>query len=244
MNDYNNNNNNHNNNHVFFFTYATDLSHPFLINIKKDFPDIKILENLSMRHYNSNKIISLLSNLSRNDNFINDDDYVIFLDGYDIFPCKKFQNQKELVDIFLTYKSPIVFGAEKNVFPPKWKKNYQYLYQQQPLFLSFPMRYLNSGFFMGKKKDIMLMLSTIFEKHYDNKMQRLQSISDQDLFTEYFFNNLDKVVLDIHSHLVLNCHDVSLENVMDMHNKKKTFFLHFNGGSKKYMKNFHILLQK
>ena len=158
---------------------------------------------------------------------LKDTDIVLYLDGYDII---NLGNINELINKYLSFKSDIVFAAEKGLWPdislgyhnliPNINKSYPYLNAQ----------------FIGKVSTVKKMLEQA-HKHL--------TADDQGEFWHYFLNHQNECTLDYKCSIFQCLHDVDIDNDFLIDNKRlinkefntKPLFLHGNGTDGKYKLN-------
>ena len=148
---------------------------------------------------------------------LKEDDIILFTDAYDVIYCSNFN---ELLDRYLTFKKPIIFGCEKFCNPdPNQEKNY--------LFKDSEFPYLNSGLFIGR----VWALRKCMEKYkYNDKHD------DQLYWTLQFFNS-DLIELDYSNLLFLNTGGIPITDITwngknGIYKQSMPLFIHVNGPDK------------
>ena len=98
----------------------------------------------------------------------------MFTDAYDVMV---FENHEKILENFRTFNASVVFGAEYLCMPDPKKAN------RFPNIKACEKRFLNSGGYIGYKKNIKKIISYMIEK-YNVK----PSESDQKNFQEVYLN--------------------------------------------------------
>lgn len=145
-------------------------------------------------------------------------DYFILLDATDVGYC---ENISSVPTIMEEYGCNILFGAERNLWPPT---DYSYLYENKKVSSFY--KFLNAGVFCAKPQ--------YFISHVENIVSRkLNGLCDQGNWQiEYLLSN--DIELDYKNKLVLNTYlaknDIEIiENEVNF--KTNTpIFIHDNGG--------------
>jgi hypothetical protein len=117
--------------------------------------------------------------------------HIVFADAYDVLFAAGID---EIIQRFETFDSPIVFSAEKNCVPDRYRR---------PMFPSHssPYRFLNSGFWVGRRKELQEMFSRIEISSVPD------GINDQRVFTDLFLFGKCGISLDYSTKL---CHNLFL----------------------------------
>jgi hypothetical protein len=110
----------------------------------------------------------------------NDEKIIIVSDTYDAFPVAP---QSEILKKFATFSSKVVFSAEYSCWPDASKAS------EYPMIDETLPRFLNSGGFIGKVKDIQSLISPVKVSPYDD---------DQRVWTSLFLS-LNSITLDYRS---------------------------------------------
>jgi hypothetical protein len=147
---------------------------------------------------------------------LHDNDLVVFTNS-DLTDISKL-DMPQLVDRYMIFGKPIVFGAEKNLWPGSLERHRQTLIADAPE--SSPFKYLNSGFYMAQVGPLRKLLRQFVHTDSDN---------DQEYFTRAHLTGRYGTALDYDAKLVLNTYLCSKE---DIESKKKegTMFIHYNAG--------------
>jgi len=153
-------------------------------------------------------------------------DIILFTDAYDVAYCGNF---KQILDIYVTFEKPIVFGAEKHCNPIPDLSS-QYLYRQT----EFP--YLNSGLFIGRVDALRkCMEGYVYDDRHD----------DQLFWTRKFFEYPELIELDYENRLFLNTvsfdiskFEIDREKNRVLYKKRNPIFIHVNGPDKTMIRMF------
>jgi len=156
------------------------------------------------------------------------DDIVLFTDAYDVVYCG---SQEEILERYLTFSKPIVFGAERLCQPDT------HLAEKYPeLNTEFP--FLNSGMFIGR----VAALRKCMEGYV-----YVDKVEDQRYWTEKFlFSNPDLIELDYENLLFLNTVSIDMRWFMVDKSSGYSFiiyrsatpmFVHVNGPDKSLLDN-------
>ena len=216
-------------NKLFYITVATK-PHPVLYKIKervnKNGETIHILGGKEDRqigwegHQNFGVKLREVSDFLKNPD-LNPDDIVLFTDAYDVVYCG---THKEIIEKYMKFNKPIVFGAEKQCNPDPGRST-EYGFKAT----EFP--YLNSGMFIGR---VWALRKCILEYQYEDKDD------DQRFWTTQFFENPDLIGLDYINELFLNTVDMDKrfffldkENSIAVYKGSNPMFVHVNGPYKK-----------
>ena len=161
-----------------------------------------------------------------NRNELEPDDIVLFTDAYDVV---YFGNKNEIIERFLEFKKPVVFGCEKYCSPdPELAKNYNSNSSTFPFDYEFP--YLNSGLFIGY---VWALRKCISEYQYDDRDD------DQRYWTKQLLEiNPDLIQLDYMNRLFLNTLDIDMKkfeivNGNVIYKRRRPIFVHVNSSDKR-----------
>lgn len=218
---------------LYYITVATK-PHPLLDLIKTRIA--KQSENINVLGEHENRYIGWQSTgnfgiklkevydfIFSNENNIENNDIILFTDAYDVIYCSNFAN---IIDTFIKFEKPIVFGCEKFCNPdPKQEKNY--------IFKNTEFPYLNSGLFIGR----VWALRKCMEKYkYNDKHD------DQLYWTIQFFNS-GLIELDYCNSLFLNTGGIELQNIIwdgehGSYKERNPSFIHVNGPEKSDLRYF------
>lgn len=110
-----------------------------------------------------------------------DDIIICFIDAYDVLMLSC---EKDILQKFYNYNCRILFGTELNCFPISNWEEYTVYYKNKDQINNYS--YLNSGGYMGYKKDIYDMLKW---KTDSEILLLCEDGGDQNYFTKYFFHN-------------------------------------------------------
>ena len=152
-----------------------------------------------------------------NRDYLHENDLVVFMDAFDVYFCG---DKSTLLKRYKEMNKPVVFGGEPCCYPDGNKSKY---YPKT----NFYYRYLNSGLFIGRVKELRECMFGFVSNHYD----------DQLWWTNKFLERQDIIELDYKNHLFLNClwlkenELVCNEGKVTFHNKTP-LFIHGNGPSK------------
>lgn len=114
-------------------------------------------------------------------------DHILFTDSYDVFYGDTFERT---MDKFLGFNTRVLFSAESTCWPnAEWADQFPET--------EHPYRYLNSGTFIGRIKELKEMLSTFDEDIHDD---------DQEFMQEQFLSNKWDCKLDTEAY-VFQCHE-------------------------------------
>jgi hypothetical protein len=165
-------------------------------------------------------------------------EFLMFTDCFDLV------FQFNPLDTYTNYRidfpdHPIVISAEKNCFPGDLKDEYDKLDSG-----GSPYKYLNSGFIIGKTKDILSCLESmdlpnVPDDHWSTEKNCMVHPNDQFLWMETFLKQPAKIVLDYKQAMSQTMHDVNEDEVELSGGKLRNVVtgefpctIHFNGGSK------------
>jgi hypothetical protein len=155
------------------------------------------------------------------------DDIVLFTDAYDVVYCG---NQAEIIQRFLTFSKPIVFGAECLCQPDTQ------LAEKYPI-TNKEFSFLNSGMFIGR----VWALQKCMEGYI-----YIDKVEDQRYWTERFLSNQDIIELDYENLLFLNTVSIDMkwftvdktENAtLIIYKSAMPMFVHVNGPDKSLIEN-------
>jgi len=172
-----------------------------------------------------------------------DFNFIIFSDSNDVVCLSEFN------EIKFDLKDKIIFSTEKHRYPNEpnitnWEPNYKYnLCDIQNT------NYLNAGLSIGSKESFIKLfdncINKVFKKEYKNFG------GDQGVFTYYYLNDNDLILLDTDTKYFLSTYLDSPSNYVLINKKlknKKTnqypHFIHDNGwnyGSPKFIEHFNLL---
>lgn len=212
------------------FTVGTDVSKTEKLLKSAQKNNIQIInlgENVTWRGGNisegtgGGQKINLLFNYLEN-KYINDEDIILFVDGYDVLIN---DSEKTIVERFLSFNADILFAAEKVCWPDRSLEN---------KFNSHtPYKFLNSGCFIGYK----WALRRFIESEIND------SDDDQLFYQKKYLQGWDpyllKVSLDKENY-IFQCVNSSIENIKLLENGQLfnnetntcPCILHGNGGPK------------
>jgi hypothetical protein len=154
------------------------------------------------------------------EHFLDKDDIVLFTDAYDVIYCG---DQREIINRFLEFDKPIVFGCEKQCNPdPKRASEYKFTDTEFP--------YLNSGMFIGR---VWALRKCIIDYHYNDKDD------DQRYWTTQYFKNPNLIELDYSNRIFLNTVDmddlyfyIDKQESIAVYRGADPLFVHVNGPDK------------
>ena len=160
-------------------------------------------------------------------NKINENDIVLYLDGYDVISLSGID---ELLNKYSQFNYDIVFAAEKGLWPDV-SLGYHNLIPN--IDQTYP--YLNAQF-IGKAGTVKKMLEQA-HKHL--------TADDQGEFWHYYLNHTDECTLDHNCDIFQCLHDVDINNeigvednrVINLQFNSKPIILHGNGNDGKYKLN-------
>ena len=153
-------------------------------------------------------------------------DIILFTDAYDVAYCGR---QKDILDRYLTFSKPIVFGSEAYCNPmPELATQYVFRTTEFP--------YLNSGLFIGRAGALRICMSGYV---YNDKHD------DQLFWTRKLLAHPDLIELDYNNKLFLNTagfddttffwdHQTSIA----YYKGKNPIFVHVNGPDKSAIRMF------
>lgn len=163
------------------------------------------------------------------------EDIIFFVDAWDVVFASSLD---EVYEKFKTFRCPIVIGAEKNCFPPNFKKEYDKL----PSFSSY--KYLNSGVIIGYKDAIMEVLEAMDapnlpQDYRNNITQTNYHFNDQAYYMDLFLRQPVEMRLDYTCFIAQNLQDVtedelgfSEHRIINNETKSYPSIFHWNGSSK------------
>ena len=163
-------------------------------------------------------------------NFIkdyNDNDIICFIDAYDVIVS----NIDDIYKKFIDYNCDILFSSEFICFPYDNIEKYNILFKDTKYNTNF--KYLNSGGYIGYKKDLYKML---ISKPVEEINKLCKNGGDQNFFTQYYLNNINEVKLDINQEIFqsmccVDFYEFEIHNGF-IYNKcldRYPCFIHFNG---------------
>ncbi len=171
-----------------------------------------------MKSYVDSKIYALRDHLLKNRAFC---EYVLHVDSNDALFVRDY-DESALLDAFLRIGADVVFGGEPNCYP---------MTDMEGLDNSAGglLRYLNSGFFMGRVENVLLLLEhviALFETYPNYKKIGFNPPHDQTYFQLGYFSKSSPVCqrIDEFGELV-----VSTNAVPDRHFSYQDGALSFNG---------------
>ena len=217
---------------LYYITIAT-LPHPVLEKVKervqKNGETIEVLgqqENRQIGWENQQrfgiKLREVADYLKRP--HLNSDDLILFTDAYDV---AYFGNQLEIINRYKTFRSPIVFGCEKECHPDPSRHN-----QYKNKGTEFP--FLNSGLFIGTVNALRQCIDTY---EYDD------THDDQRFWTTQFFEHPELIALDYYNKIFLNTSGFienlflfDIEENIALYKSSNPMFVHVNGPEKSFIK--------
>jgi hypothetical protein len=155
---------------------------------------------------------------------LHENDIVLFTDAYDVVYCG---NQEQLIERYLEFGKPIIFGAEKYCNPDPQRAS-EYAFKN----LEFP--YLNSGLYIGR---VWALRECLLGYQYND------SDDDQRFWTSKFLSRPDLITLDYYNSIFLNTAGIPINTIKwDGHrasyNKYNPLFVHVNGPDKTDLQYF------
>jgi hypothetical protein len=210
------------------FTFYTDENRLTQLKETQQNHSVKVnyLFNSSWNGY-TDKILYMIDTIKN----IHDDDVVCFIDAYDVLVNS---TSYEILDKFKSYNCKLLIGAELNCYPSDYKSQMDNI--SDGLKLNTPIKYVNSGGYIGYKKNVHNLLTW-------KSTQEIEYIcsngGDQTYFIEYYIHNYmkDSISLDYTSKVFQNMHLISWKEVdfrggRVYNNVLNTYpcFVHFNGG--------------
>jgi hypothetical protein len=159
-----------------------------------------------------------------------DNDIICFIDAYDVLFNDTSEN---IIRKFYDFSCNIVFSSEINCYPYINKETYE---KSSHFSNDSPFKYLNSGGFIGYKKNIMEML---LWKNFDEIKSICKNGGDQNYFTKYYleFRNSSNIKLDFYQKIFQSMCSINYNKIFNC-KKGKIFnnlynhypsILHFNG---------------
>lgn len=153
----------------------------------------------------------------------NDDDIICFIDAYDVIVS----NIENIYKNFINYNCNIVFSSECICFPYSNIERYKNINSKTNF------KYLNSGGYIGYKKNIYQMLTS-------TKLEEITMLckngGDQNFFTQYYLNNQINIKLDTNQEIFqsmccVNFYEFEFHNGYLYNKILETYpcFIHFNG---------------
>lgn len=161
--------------------------------------------------------------------------YILFTDCFDMFFAA---DPQKLIDKYKdVYSGYLVFGAEKNCFPPDLKDEYDKL----PYISSY--RYPNTGMICGETEMFLELLESMnpyeIPDDYRNEDGSMTHINDQQLYMVEILKQKVPMVLDHAQILVQNLHmttiddfDLTGENIINKETGESPLLYHCNGSAK------------
>lgn len=218
---------------IHIITIGSDLTKLKYLNESIDyfsqFSNIKltVINHQNWSNGNIQKIFVLKKFVTEN---TTKDDIICFIDAYDVI-VNSINMETELLEKFKNKNCNLLFSAEMNCFPSRYKKLYPKIKHNSNH------KYLNSGGFIGYQPAILDALNwksdaLIIKTHKDH--------SDQGYFTEYYFKNnrIKNIKLDTNADIFLSMHLVDHNDIIFQKNQtinksfnNKPCFIHFNGHS-------------
>jgi GR25 family glycosyltransferase involved in LPS biosynthesis len=161
----------------------------------------------------------------------NPDDILLFTDAWDVVVAN---NPNTLLDKYKKFNKDIVFSAENALWPDVSREANYVNSKDEP----FP--FINSGGYIGKIGVIRDLLN-----NYNG-----EDIDDQRFWTDIYFKNRDKIVLDTKAEIFLSMHAINHEDLLFDNNvftyketNTQPIIAHGNGMSKDLIKIFTDKLQ-
>jgi len=155
--------------------------------------------------------------------YLKPNDIVLFTDAYDV---AYFGTRKEIIERFILFKYPIVFGSEKDCHPDA-KRSKEYKITDKEF------SFLNSGMFIGR---VDALKYCILNYKYND------TDDDQRYWTTQFLENPDMITLDYDNALFLNTSGFNETNfIFDINYNvafykcKNPLFIHVNGPEKSFI---------
>jgi hypothetical protein len=163
------------------------------------------------------------------------DDHILFLDAFDTVlarpPC-------DIMAAYAAYDAPIVWGAERNLFPDIGC-------DRDAVFPASPggFRYLNSGVCVAQTDAMLAALRHIDAENirddYKNEDGSMTHVNDQEIWLRAFAEWPKSMALDTECHIALNMHsvtpddlDLSGERIKVLATGAESCVVHFNGSAK------------
>ena len=213
---------------LHIFTFYTDESR--LIYLKQSLQNHNVnITYLYSSAWNGyiDKILYMIETVKN----IPDDDIVCFIDAYDVLINS---SANEILDKFTSFNCRVLLGAELNCYPSNYSGQLDDI--AEALCLPTKNKYINSGGYIGYKKDIHTLLTWKSPQEITNICSHG---GDQTYFIEYYLHNHTQksILLDSESKIFQNMHLISwaeidfrdgrvYNNVLNMY----PCFVHFNGG--------------
>jgi hypothetical protein len=155
--------------------------------------------------------------------YLKPNDIILFTDAYDV---AYFGNQKEIIERFITFNFPIVFGCENDCHPDPYRaKEYKKTNEE--------FSYLNSGMFIGR---VYALQKCIINYKYND------TDDDQRYWTTQYFENPDLITLDYKNSLFLNTSGFNenlfvfdIKNNIAFYKSYNPLFVHVNGPDKSFI---------
>lgn len=168
---------------------------------------------------------------------IPDNEIICFIDGYDTIVNSGID---DIIEKFKWYKTDLVFGAEMNCFPERYRNEMDKITCHLTKY-----KYLNSGGYIGYKHAIM---DVLLWKSLDEICEIIKDGGDQSYFMLYYIKNPDKIKLDNRQKIFQNMYLVRwyeifinfgrfYNEMLDEH----PCFIHFSGNSWTTSKGTNII---
>ena len=160
-------------------------------------------------------------------------DFIIACDCWDLFFVAK---PEEIIEVFKTFDTEIVFSSERTCFPPKQKEEYDKL----PYTSSY--RYLNSGMIVGYTQSVLKLLEamdveSVPDDYWDN--DHMVHFNDQEFYLDWFLKQPVPMKLDYQQKICTSLHgvdiselDFSEDDVMVKETNSFPCVFHMNGSAK------------
>jgi len=163
------------------------------------------------------------------------EEYMIYCDSWDLVFAA---HPEEIMELYKMFMADIVINAEKNMFPPALKNEFDELDSPTEY------KYLNSGFIVGKTEAILtcleaMDLENVPGDHYDPEKGCNVHPEDQTLWQQIFLKQPVKIVLDHHAILCQTLHEADMsefsfsgEIIFNLKTKAYPCAFHLNGSAK------------
>lgn len=160
-----------------------------------------------------------------------DNDIICFIDAYDVIVS----NIEDIYKKFIKYNCNILFSSEFICYP------YSNIDRYTNINLKTNFKYLNSGGYIGYKKNLYEML---ISKPLEEIELLCNNGGDQNFFTHYYLNNLMNIKLDTNQEIFqsmccVNFYEFEFHNGYLYNKILETYpcFIHFNGFGDDDIKN-------
>ena len=173
---------------------------------------------------------------------LNKNDIVCFVDGYDVICTRNLESLKnDFITIHKRENCKIIVGHDKKIYDTFIQRIRNF--QAELKFGKCNNLNLNAGTYIGYVKDIIFILSSIYEK------KKYDTDDDQVLLIKYCNNNKNDIYIDIHNELFLTISKYNDEldkyikfkdNKIYFQNNNHAYFLHACGEG--YLDNVIIRL--